>query len=222
MATEQELEQLQQRKDELQQRDRRIAELKNEIDELRERNQALRQNTQEWAEQFESWKEAFQMVQNDSGVWEWNADYTNGEEWKDKYVEILRDWNKRVGEYNSLVRVMFAESTLRDRGRPIAATAEQRAIVFESHAEGRSLRECADDAKVGLQTVRTLLGKIDGTDRTSRRLTKYRKKEMDRLRLASWKARKRTRDALPKRLHEQAKKTSELLKQVEGRDRPGR
>ena len=37
-------------------------------------------------------------------------------------------------------------------------------------------------------TVRTLLGKIDGTDRTSRRLSKYRKAEMDRNKLAAWKA----------------------------------
>jgi hypothetical protein len=38
-----------------------------------------------------------------------------------------------------------------------------------------------------------LLGKIDGTDRTSRRQSKYRKAEIDRNKLAAWKARKRTR-----------------------------
>jgi hypothetical protein len=223
MAIEQGLEeQLRQRDDELKQRDRRITELKNEIEELRERNQTLRQNAREWQEQFEWWKEAFSMVLDDDGKWSWAPFVDEHDKAIDDDVGLLREWNKMVGEYNSLARVMFEEGTLRDRGRPLAATEEQRRIVFESHEEGRSLRECADDAGVGLQTVRTLLGKVDGTDRTSRRLTKYRKKEMDRLRLASWKGRKRTRDALPKRLHEQSKKTGELLKQVESRGREGR
>jgi hypothetical protein len=38
------------------------------------------------------------------------------------------------------------------------------------HEEGVSLREIAADVGLGMQTVRTLVGKIDGTDRTSRYL----------------------------------------------------
>ncbi len=67
--------------------------------------------------------------------------------------------------------------------------------------------------RVGLQTVRTLLGKIDGTDRTSQRLSKYRKIDIDRQWLNRHKARKRTRDALPKRMHEKVEKATALLKE---------
>ncbi len=216
MATKQELE------DELKQRDRRIAELRNELDELRERNQTLRTNAQEWREQFESWKEAFGMVLTDDGMWSWEPLVDEHDKAIDNYNALLRDYNKLVRDYNGLVREKLEDGTLRDRGRPIAADEEQRRIVYESYEEGRSLRECADDAGVGLQTVRTLLGKIDGTDRTSRRTSKYRKIDIDRHRLAGQKARKRTRDALPKRLHEQDKKTVELLKEAKGLGRAAR
>jgi transposase len=210
VATQQDLQ------DELKQRDRRIAELKEEIDELRETNQKLRVNSQEWQEQFERWKEAFEMQLNDNGMWTWRSDTVNGHQWLDKYNDLVRDWNKLVREYNALVSDKLEDGTLRDAGRPIAATAEQRHMVYESHAEGCSLREIADDAGVGLQTVRTLLGKIDGTDRTSRRLSKYRKAEIDRKQVAAWKSRKRMRDALPKLLHEQSKRTDELIKEAKG------
>jgi FtsZ-binding cell division protein ZapB len=200
--------------DELKQRDRRIAELREEIDELRERNQTLREDAEEWQEQFEQWQEAFEMVPNDDGVMVWNADVAGGAEWQEKYVELLRDYNKLVSDYNLVVRICFDDGRLRDRGRSIAATEEQRRIVYESHDEGRSLRECAEDADVGLQTVRTLIGKIDGSDRTSRRLSKYPKLKVDRFRLAASKARQRTRDALPKALHEHNKKTTALLKEA--------
>jgi transposase len=99
-----------------------------------------------------------------------------------------------------------------DHGRPIAAKSSAASSL--PRYEGRSLRECAEDAGVGLQTVRTLLGKIDGTDRTSVRLSKIRKVEIDRKRITAQKSRKRTRDALPKRLHEHDKKTAELLKEA--------
>ncbi len=168
---------------------------------------------QQWQENFEAWQQAFDMQLRDDGVWVWNEAVASGDEWADKYLALVRDYNTLVRDYVVLVREKLEDGTLRDRGRPIAADEEQRRVIFESHEEGRSLRECADDAGVGVQTVRTLLGKIDGSDRTSRRLSKYRTVKLDRQRLAAWKARKRTRDALPKQLHEQSKKTAALLKE---------
>jgi hypothetical protein len=210
VATKQDLE------DQLKQRDHRIAELKDEIDELRYLNEKLRTNQQVWREQFESWKEAFRMVMGDDGVWTWNSDDSGGQEWLDKYLIVARDYNSLIRDYENVVSDRFGNGTLRDPGRPIAATPEQREIIYQSHEEGRSLREIAEDADVGLQTVRTLLGKIDGTDRVSRRLFKYFEAHIDRKEVTAWKAHKRVRDALPKRLHEHSKQTEKLIKEVKG------
>lgn len=127
-------------------------------------------------------------------------------------ADLVKAYSKLARDYHTLVFDKLEDGTLRDRGREIAATKEQRSIVFAAHDEGRSQREIAEEAGVGRQTVRTLLGKIDGSDRTSKRLSKYPKIEIDRKRMNAWKARQRTRDALPKRLHQKAKKTAELLK----------
>jgi hypothetical protein len=59
---------------------------------------------------------------------------------------------------------------------------------------------------------RTIIGKIDGTDRTSVKRGKMRKLELNRAKQASWRTRKRARDGLPKRIAAVKAKGVELLK----------
>jgi hypothetical protein len=60
--------------------------------------------------------------------------------------------------------------------------------------------------------VRTIIGKADGSDRTNRRRNELRKLELDRARINAWRARKRTRDALPKQITELQARAVALLK----------
>jgi hypothetical protein len=66
---------------------------------------------------------------------------------------------------------------------------------------GASLREIVCETSLGLQTVRTIIGKADGSDRTNRQRNELRKLELNRARINAWRARKRTRDALAQADH---------------------
>jgi hypothetical protein len=98
-------------------------------------------------------------------------------------------------------------------GRPLAATLEQRAKVFELHAEKTSLRDIAAETKLGFQTVRTLVGKITGTDRTSRKLSRI---AHDRARERQWRGKSQSRKALPKRIAAWEKTRDDLRKEAKG------
>jgi hypothetical protein len=78
---------------------------------------------------------------------------------------------------------------------------------------GKSLRWIAEETSLGLNTVRTIVGKLDGTDRTSR-------KELERIdnrqRAIRWKREKRTGDALPRQAQRVVEKGRELLKEAKG------
>jgi hypothetical protein len=97
-------------------------------------------------------------------------------------------------------------------GRPIAASASQQAEVREFRREGKSLRWIAKATGLGLNTVRTIVGKDAGTDRTSVKREFRRQHELNRARMKTWRARKLVRDGIPKRLKENLKKGEELLK----------
>lgn len=97
-----------------------------------------------------------------------------------------------MGDFNSVV-------TPRNVGRPLAASEAQVDTVRKLRKAGRSLRGIVDDTSLGLNTVRTIVGRMDGTDRTS--VKHYQRIAPDRARMAAWAARKRTPDALPQRLH---------------------
>jgi hypothetical protein len=204
--------------DELKQRDSRIKELTNERDEERELVSKMREHVEDCDAQIQRWIEAFDMEQNDRGVWEWRASFVEGNEWFEKYDALLREWNRFVPEYNAMLALVDERrqaGTLvkRERGRPLAATPEQRQTVFSLREQGVSLRGIADEVGLNLQTVRTLIGKIDGTDRTSKRLQRI---ASDRAAAARWRARKRTRDGLPKHINETLAKGRELVKEAKG------
>jgi hypothetical protein len=133
---------------------------------LYEKNEELWERLEDWHRLYDSFEEAYGP--NIKAAQELDAQL-------DDYAELQRNWNRLVAEHNALAdlvdeRRLNGTLTKRERGRQIAATPEQRADVFRLHEEGVSLREIAADVGIGFQTVRTLIGKIDGTDRTSRKL----------------------------------------------------
>jgi hypothetical protein len=77
-----------------------------------------------------------------------------------------------------------------------------------------SLRAIAEETSLTLRTVRTIIGRAQGTDRTT--MKHLARIDPDRARAASWKARKRTRDALPKQINESLKTGRELIKAAKG------
>jgi hypothetical protein len=204
--------------DELKQRDRRIAELKHELDKTHDLIVRQDEHQRDADDMIDAWIQAFEMQQNEEGTWVWKQSFVEGDEWYEKHQAILHDWNKFVGEYNSLValvddRRLAGRLAKREPGRPLAADASQRAKVFELHDEGTSLRDIAAETKLGLQTVRTLIGKITGTDRTSRKLARI---AHDRARERQWRAKSQSRKALPKRIAAWKETAAELRKEVKG------
>jgi hypothetical protein len=92
-------------------------------------------------------------------------------------------------------------------GRPLDASDAQVAHVLKLRKAKTSLRAIAEETNLSLQTVRTIVGRDQRTDRTSlRRLVRV---DPDRAAETTARARKRTRAALPRRINE-------LLKQGDG------
>jgi Helix-turn-helix domain of resolvase len=88
----------------------------------------------------------------------------------------------------------------RDLGRPLAASDAQCAQVRKLRKAKMSLREIAEETSLSLQTVRTIIGCEARSDRTS--VKRLQKVDPDHAAVTAWKARKRTRDALPRRINE--------------------
>ncbi len=82
--------------------------------------------------------------------------------------------------------------------------------------DGLSLRLIAAETNLGLRTVRTIVGKDAGTDRTSRREAEKRKRMLDRMRTADWRERKRSLDQLPRRIAATQRDGEELIKAAKG------
>ena len=127
----------------------------------------------------------------------------------DDYDAFVRGWNKFVPRYNAVVNP-------RAPGRPLAASDKQCAEVLRLRKDCLSLRAIAKHTNLGLQTVRNIVGKRDGTDRTAKRDAKLRKRELNRANMAAWRPCKRTRDALPRRIQTTLEKGRELLKAAKG------
>lgn len=96
-------------------------------------------------------------------------------------------------------------------GRPLAASAAQISQVLKLHKCGSSLRGIADETSLGLPTLRTIIGKRYGTDRTSQR---HRERIDNRIRASTWKRQRRTGDALPKRVQRIVKEGEALVKEA--------
>jgi hypothetical protein len=102
----------------------------------------------------------------------------------------------------------------RNVGRPLAASEAQRAAVLKLRKAGKSLRVIAEETSLGLRTVCTIVDQGNGTDRTT--VKHLARIDPDRKLEASWRARKRVRDSLPKRIGETLERGRALVKEAKG------
>jgi hypothetical protein len=106
--------------------------------------------------------------------------------------------------------------TPRDVGRPLgdgAADETKVAKVLELHEAGEPVWIIMDETKLSRQTVRTIIGRKHGTDRTTK---KRRAKWMPPDAIPEDKAGQRTFAALPKRVTAQLAEGAELGKEAKG------
>ena len=199
--------------DKLKQAEARIKELKAERDEAQQLGDDMRAEIEEGNEIFEQWKECFEMRLVEDGSWQWSIELirqiADVDNLATEYNDLCRDWNRLVPRYNARVLA-------RDIGRPLAASEAQQAQVRQLRKAGGSLRAIAKATGLGLQTVRTIIDKPAGEDRTAKLKGVMRRRELDKARMATWRARKRVRDGLPKRITEHQKKSEQLIKAAKG------
>jgi hypothetical protein len=146
--------------DEIKHRDRRIEELRQEIDEQRDRIRRFEEHAEDYCACMESWAEAFGMEMTDSGGWTWKPFWDEHNKLVDDYNDLVRDWNKYLPLINRETNPV---------GRPLGATEAQVDEVIKLRKRGMSLRAIADEVEIGLNTVRTIVDRANGTDRATRR-----------------------------------------------------
>ena len=193
--------------DDLKERDRRLADLRRELDEARDLIQRQDEQLQDTEALIENWKEAFDMTLGDDGLWQLPEFVATANQYHDKYVALLKDWNKLVPRYNATI-------IKRNVGRPLAASDAQVATVRKLRAEGQSLRAIAEETNLGLKTVCTIIDKGAGIDRTT--IKHLKRIDPDRAAERLWQARRRSRDALPKRIAATEKANAELRLEAKG------
>lgn len=191
----------------LREAERRHAELKTERDQARDLIERMREQIDDANAVIESWIEAFEMVLDDNGVWKWSPSFIEGDQWVEKYRALLRQWNAFVPRYNARVNP-------KDIGRPLAATKEQEKEILKLHGRSMSLRAIAAEIGIGVQTVRTVVGRQSFTDRSS--MKRLERLDPDRPSVIAWKARKRARDALPRRINAALEQGRALSKEAKG------
>jgi hypothetical protein len=190
------------------QRDRRIAELKAELAEERDLTYRLAEQVRDSNDTLDNWIQAFDMVQDEDGVWIWSGAFVEGIEWLHKYRALVTKWNKFVGKYNA--RIGYG----RNRGRPLEASETQAAEVRKRHKAGESLRSIAETMSLGVRTVRTIVAKQAGVDRTT--LKHLERIDPERAQQRMWEAKARSRKRLPKTIYEVRKVGDGLLKEAKG------
>ena len=92
---------------------------------------------------------------DDKSEWDWNPWLMGRSEIFERYDALQKDWNKFVGEYNSI-------APRRPFGRPLQASDKQREDVLRLRKDGMSLWEISDELTLGLSSVRTIIDKKDG------------------------------------------------------------
>jgi hypothetical protein len=194
--------------DEIKARDRRIEELRKEIDENRELIRRLEEHAEDYSNSIDSWCEAFGMTMTEDGSWTW-------EPFWDEYNELINDYNDLVRRWNKYLPLINREP--RNVGRPLAASKAQVAQVRKLRRDGRSLRGIGDDTSLGLDTVRTIVGKMQVRNRTTQKhRNRLERIEIDRARIARWKRQRRTGDMLPKRAQAVVEAGRKLIKEAKG------
>jgi aspartate oxidase len=102
-------------------------------------------------------------------------------------------------------------------GRPLAASKAQCADVLQRRRAGESLRSIAEQTNLGLATVRTIIAKRSGMDRTTKKHRQRAERiEIDRQQKAAWNRQHRAGNHLPKRVTRYVKETAALIKEAKG------
>ena len=99
------------------------------------------------------------MVQTESGNWTWRPFW-------DEHDAVIDDYNDLVGSWNKYLYLI--NGRMQPVGRPLAASEAQCETVRKLRKAGKSLRWIAEETTLGLNTVRTIVGKANGTDRTTK------------------------------------------------------
>lgn len=190
-------------------KDRRIEELRQEVDEARDLIRDMEEQIDDAAALIEHWTTAFEMERNADGEWTWASFIESWKEIHQRHDKILRDWNRFVPEYNAVIT-----PRQRNVGRPLAASEAQQEQARKLRKQGYSLRSIAEEMSLGLRTVVTILGKANGTDRTSvRHLARI---DPDRAAALRFKTQVRTIDSIPKSVNTLLKTAGELHKRAKG------
>jgi hypothetical protein len=198
-------------KEDLKQRDRRIEDLRREIDEMRDLNKRLGEQAEDHVNLLEQWCDAFDMELTDDG-WSWKPFWDQHNDLVDRYNDLVRKWNKFVPDYNATV----AKQPV---GRPLAASEAQVITVRKLHKSGVSLRGIMDETSLGFATVRTIVGQIDRTDRTTQKRRERLGLErivIDKMERARQKRQRRTGNTLPARAQAIAEQGRALAQEVRG------
>jgi hypothetical protein len=197
--------------DKLKEAERRLAETRIELDEAQDLTKRMEEHLKDAAGMIERWKESFEMELGDDGGWHFPPDHLSIRHAVliEMHNALVKEWNRLVPDYNAAINP-------KPVGRPIAASDAQVKTVHKLRQRGLSIRAIVEETSLGMQTVRTIIDRDDKVDRaTSRRLERLNAKEL-RAELMSARARKRTRDALPKAIEQTLAGGAALIKESKG------
>jgi Helix-turn-helix domain of resolvase len=205
-----EVKRIQELEDDLKIAELRIAEMRAERDEARDLMLRMEEHVRDSNAMIEQWIGAFGMQLDDNGLWAFEPNLqTRFDELLEKYQGLVKRWNRFVNEYNGVIRRQPV-------GRPLNASDAQCARVIKLRKGGMSIRAVMDETNLGMQTVRTILGRESWTDRASKkRLERIDHKPVSDLAIRV-KARKRVRDALPTRINKVLAEGADLIKEAKG------
>jgi hypothetical protein len=190
---------------ELRFRDQRINELKKELDEERELVRSMEEHVTEADEHLEHFITTFGLVMDDDGLYHNGEFITEYQDSLDKYIDLIDRHNKLVGIINRHI------AKVNPIGRPIAASEAQQIEIRKHHKRGKSSRWIAEELSLSRRTVTTIIGKLDGSDRT----TNLRRKRLGlEPKHKDWRPAAMAR--LPKQATKHFEKGRELLKEAEG------
>jgi hypothetical protein len=197
--------------------------LKETHEELAEANDVVRRQDEYVTDSealIERWIDAFDLQIGDDGKYRTSAPHI-----VDRFNELVGDYNKLLKDANDLREkwnahvpawnAFVAPKKKRAVGRPLAASDAQCAKVLRLKHNGMSLRAIMDETNLGMQTIRTIIGRKDYSDRTTMRyLEKINHKP---IRDPLGRGRKRTREALlSKGIAENLAEGAALIKAAKG------
>ena len=153
----------------------------------------MREQVEDAGGVIDSWIEAFEMVQDENGKWSYAEWTDNCVEYRERYFELLKQWNRHVDLFNNTTQ-------RRNVGRPLAASAAQVTEVRKLHKAGglrcaalpRTAGSACNDGANHHRASTTAPTAPPSSTCSASTLTGSE--------VLTWKARKRTRDGLPKRI----------------------